>query len=66
MAMLTNKGKTAGAVEAAGYISSLASELREIALKNDLGFVAYLLAMAADEAKAVAGGRKHQAEPDAA
>jgi hypothetical protein len=42
------------AAEAAGYIGSLARELHSIAAKYDLGFLAYLLAMAEEEAEATA------------
>ena len=38
--------------EAAQYIAALARELRTMAAKADLGFVAYLLAMVEDEAAA--------------
>jgi hypothetical protein len=41
---------TDDAAEAAGYIGSLSRELRGIALKYDFGFLAYLLAMAEEEA----------------
>ncbi len=45
--------------EAAQYIAAIAHELRTVAVRADLGFLAYLLGMVEDEA-AVAG--KKQAE----
>lgn len=39
-----------GAAETAGYIAGLAKELRELALKSNLGFLSYLLAMVEQEA----------------
>lgn len=38
--------------EAAQYIAALAHELRTLAARADLGFVAYLLGMVEDEASA--------------
>ncbi len=38
--------------EAAQYIAALAHELRTVAARADLGFLAYLLAMVEDEAVA--------------
>ena len=51
--------------EAAGYIGNLARELRGIALKHDFGFLAYLLAMAEEEA-ATTVRRVNGRGPDAA
>ncbi len=45
--------QTAGSLEAAGYIGSMARDLGQIAAAHDLEFLAYLLAMAADEAGAI-------------
>jgi len=53
------------AAEAAGYIGSLARELKGIAVKHDFGFLAYLLAMVAEEAEATTR-RVDGHEPDAA
>ena len=50
--------------EAAQYIAVLAHELRTMAAKADLGFLAYLLAMVEDEAAASA--RKAAAQPEGA
>ncbi len=43
------------AEETARYIAALARELRTLAAKADLGFLAYLLAMVEDDAEATAG-----------
>ena len=43
----------ASAVETTDYIGGIARELRGMALKADLGFLAYLLAMVTDEAEAI-------------
>jgi hypothetical protein len=40
------------AADTARYIGGLARELRELASKADLGFMAYLLAMVEDDAEA--------------
>jgi hypothetical protein len=40
-------------VDTSEYIGGITRELRGMALKADLGFLAYLLAMVADEAEAV-------------
>ena len=40
------------AVDTARYISGLAHEMRTLAAKADLGFLAYLLAMVEDDAEA--------------
>ncbi len=50
--MSKTRKETAEAAEAASYISTLTRELRGIAAKHDFGFLAYLLAMAGDEAQA--------------
>jgi hypothetical protein len=42
------------AAETARYIASLARDLREMAKRADLGFLAYLLAMVEDEAETTA------------
>lgn len=47
----TKKG-TAGTIEAVAYISGIARELRGMAVEHNLDFLAYLLAMADDEAQA--------------
>ena len=48
--------------EAAQYIAALARELRLMAAKADLGFLAYLLAMVEDEAAASARKQAGQNE----
>ena len=50
--------------ETAQYISMLAHELRTMAAKADLGFLAYLLAMVEDEATANVRKRAEQREGD--
>lgn len=40
--------------DAAAYIGQMAKELRALAAKADLGFLAYLLAMVADDAEETA------------
>ena len=44
--------------EAASYIEKLAGELRILALKSKFSFLAYLLSMAEEEAKAIAQGKQ--------
>jgi predicted enzyme related to lactoylglutathione lyase len=46
--------------DTAGYIGMMAKEMRALAAKADLGFLAYLLAMVADDAEETARrlGRK--------
>ena len=55
--------------EAAEYIAALARELRTLAAKADLGFIAYLLGMVEDEASAAirqsAGPRTGTSAPSA-
>jgi hypothetical protein len=46
--------------DTARYIGGLARELRALAAKADLGFLAYLLAMVEDDAEATA--RRHAEE----
>ena len=48
--------------ETAHYIAALARELRSMAAKADLGFLAYLLAMVEDEAAASARKQAGQNE----
>lgn len=43
----------ASAVDTTEYIGGIARELRGMALKADVGFLAYLLAMVTDEAEAI-------------
>jgi hypothetical protein len=50
---LTNSPMQPDGEDAAQYISLLVHELRVMAAKADLGFLAYLLAMAEDEATAI-------------
>ena len=52
--VLTNSPLQSDGEETAQYISVLAHELRTMAAKADLGFLAYLLAMVEDEAAASA------------
>ncbi len=47
--------------DTARYIGSLANELRGMAMRQDLGFLAYLLAMVVEEAEATAGRPARQA-----
>jgi hypothetical protein len=47
----------ANPADAASYIASLAGELRDMARRADLGFLAYLLAMVEDEAATTATAR---------
>ncbi|MEX0696692.1 MAG: hypothetical protein WD099_04050 [Dongiaceae bacterium] len=42
------------AADTAGYIGIMAKEMRGLAAKADLGFLAYLLAMVADDAEETA------------
>jgi len=42
------------AADTAGYIGVMAKEMRGLAAKADLGFLAYLLAMVADDAEETA------------
>lgn len=42
----------ASAAETADYVCGIARELRTLSARADLGFLAYLLAMVADEAEA--------------
>ena len=55
---------TAHASDVAVYISSITRELRDIAGKHDLEFLAYLLAMAADEASAIVSSAGPQTATD--
>ena len=50
------------AADTAGYIGTMAKEMRGLAAKADLGFLAYLLAMVADDAEETARrlGRKSE------
>jgi hypothetical protein len=60
--VLAEVAETADATEVATYIGSIVRELRDMATRHDLDFLAYLLAMTADEAGAVASGaNRHQA-----
>ena len=45
---------TPTAADTAGYIGVMAKEMRVLAAKADLGFLAYLLAMVADDAEETA------------
>ena len=47
---LTKPPLTPNGEEAAQYIAAMAHELRTVAAKADLGFLAYLLGMVEDEA----------------
>lgn len=49
-----NNDKTVTPEETADYINGIARELRAMAARANLGFLAYLLAMAEDEAAEVA------------
>ena len=49
---LTEPPKRPDGEEAAQYVAALAHELRMVAAKADLGFLAYLLGMVEDEAAA--------------
>jgi hypothetical protein len=48
-------------VETARYIGGMARELRGIAVKSDLGFLAYLLSMVEQEADTAANGKPSSA-----
>ncbi len=50
------------AVETAQYIGGLARELRALAAKSDLGFLAYLLSMVEQEADIESADRAAQAD----
>lgn len=50
---LASPPTAASGVDTSDYIGGITRELRGMALKADLGFLAYLLAMAADEAEAI-------------
>jgi len=50
--MKPDSEKTKSATETATYIGGLAHELRAMASKDELGFLAYLLAMVEDDAAA--------------
>lgn len=52
------------AVDTTEYIGGITRELRGMALKADLGFLAYLLAMVADEAEAVTRRLRDEAVQD--
>lgn len=52
--VLTKSGSEAPAGQTAEYIGSIAKELRALAAKADLGFLAYLLAMVEQEAEGAA------------
>jgi hypothetical protein len=52
------KDTTGSKTEAARYIGGMARELRTMATKSDLGFIAYLLSMVEQEADAVAVGKQ--------
>lgn len=56
--MNTRPPSGASAAETSEYIGGIAKELRAMALKADLGFLAYLLAMAIEEADAI--DRRHR------
>lgn len=45
------------AAESARYIGGMARELRAMAVKSDLGFLAYLLSMVEQEADTAANGK---------
>jgi len=49
-------------IEAAAHIEQELLGLREMAIKSDLRFMAYLIEMAHDEAVVVAQGRRHPVE----
>ena len=49
---MTVKPDRVDAAETARYIAGLAKELRALAANQDLGFLAYLLAMVEDDAQA--------------
>lgn len=51
MLMSKTRKETADAADAAKYIGTLTRELRGIAAEHDFGFLAYLLAMAGEEAQ---------------
>lgn len=53
---LVKSGSRSAADETAEYIGGLAKELRAMAAKADLGFLAYLLAMVEQEAEGAAKG----------
>ena len=50
--MADGKGADAEAVETARYIGNMAKELRAMAVRADLDFLAYLLSMVEDDAVA--------------
>ncbi len=50
--MADGKGAQSEAVETARYIGNMAKELRSMAAKADLDFLAYLLSMVEDDAVA--------------
>ena len=52
--ILPEPDEKASPAETAAYIATLAKELRTLAAKADLGFLAFLLAMVADDADAAA------------
>jgi hypothetical protein len=49
--------ENSSAEETAKYISGMARELRELAVKSDLGFLAYLLSMVEQEAEQTGGAK---------
>ena len=51
---LVKSGSKSSADETAAYISGMVKELRAMAAKADLGFLAYLLAMVEQEAEGAA------------
>jgi hypothetical protein len=58
------KGSEPEAVQTARYIGNMAKELRELAAKADLGFLAYLLSMVEDDAVATLQGLEEDARGD--
>lgn len=54
----------ASAVDTTEYIGGITRELRGMALKADQGFLAYLLAMVADEAEAISRRLRDEAVDD--
>lgn len=62
--MTTQLPPGASATETAEYIGGIAKELRAMALKSDLGFLAYLLAMVVEETDAFDRRRKDKGTGD--
>ncbi len=50
---LKQDGEPSGVAETARYINNMARELRVLAVRADLGFLAYLLSMVEDDAYAI-------------